>query len=70
MKMLRRFLSLDDALFIMILAVPCVLAVAVDVATVTEKATIILAHRPVKDVDGKLTAQAKSDVTRPGTQVR
>ena len=70
MKLFKREICIDDSLFILVLAVPCIMAVAFDVNTFAEKVTVIAAHQPTKSPDRKVLAQAKSDVPNSVENVR
>jgi hypothetical protein len=71
MNKLRRYVRLDDALFVLALAIPAVVAVARYVDTAVETSAIILAHQPHKDVVVKAVAPAKTEVAQSSdVQVR
>jgi hypothetical protein len=69
MKLFNRNICIDDSLFILVLALPCILAVAVDVNSVAEKVTVIAARHPEQNPDAKFLAQAKSDSPNSGGNV-
>jgi len=70
MKKRNRFPGLDDALFLMILAIPCLFALAIDIHTGTHKAPMLHAHPPTKDLDRSLAAQASNDAAAPRAALR
>jgi len=69
-KQVRDYFRLDDLLFIIILAMPCVFAVDIAVRTSAEKAAIILTHDSTKNGDGKSAIRTMSELVQTDAQVR
>jgi hypothetical protein len=70
MNKLRRYVHLDDALFVLALAIPALFAVARYVETAAETSAIVLAQQPHKDVVVKAVAPAKTEVAQSDVEVR
>jgi hypothetical protein len=68
MKKLSRYVRLDDAFFVLALAVPFMFSVARYIETATEKSAITLAHQARKEAVVKASPQVKVEVAQ--TDVR
>ena len=64
MTKLSRYVHLDDALFVLALAIPGMVAVARYVDTAAETSAIILAQQARKDVVVKAVVPAKTEVAQ------
>jgi len=70
MRKRSRYLSLDDAWFVVTLAVPVMFSVAFDVDSLARSTAIVLAHQPREDARVKVVAQVKTEAAQPEARVR